>query len=132
MKKALLSEHFDYDENNVNHLSDNVVEISEAMFDAMIQDLLVIKSLLHHGDKALFWTLGMKMAQALWINCDSPPRLFVTIMSWRIKAQQKILQHIPLQTYEKSIFELFGIANDLFSHEGKFSCGSFVDVECMN
>ena len=132
LKKALLSEHFDYDENNVNHLSDNVVEISEAMFDAMIQDLLVIKSLLHHGDKALFWTLGMKMAQALWINCDSPPRLFVTIMSWRIKAQQKILQHIPLQTYEKSIFELFGIANDLFSHEGKFSCGSFVDVECMN
>ena len=58
----------------------------------------------------------MKLAQAFWINCDSPPRLFVTMMSWRIKAQQKILQHIPLHSYEKSIFEIFGVANDLFSH----------------
>lgn len=117
LKKALLSEHFDYDENNINHLSDSVVEINEANFDLLVQDLLEIKELMQQGDKALFWTLGMKLAQALWINCDSPPRLFVTVMSWRIKAQQKILHHIPLLAYEKSIFELFGIANDLFSHE---------------
>ena len=40
LKKALLTEHFDYDENNVNHLNDNVVEISEVSFESMIQDLL--------------------------------------------------------------------------------------------
>ena len=40
LKKALLTEHFDYDENNVNHLSDNIVEISEVSFESMIQDLL--------------------------------------------------------------------------------------------
>ena len=49
LKKALLTEHFDYDENNVNHLNDNVVEISEVTFESMIQDLLGI-----HTYKILF------------------------------------------------------------------------------
>lgn len=89
----------------------DLVDMSEAVQAAIVKDILGFKDLMQ-SDKALFWTLALKMTQAFGVNCDSPSRLFLTFLTWRLKAQQKKNQDVPNSAYEKLLFELlplFGI-----------------------
>jgi hypothetical protein len=75
----------------------------------------------------MFWTLALRIAQSFWVNCDTPARLFLTFHSWRLRAQQKVLESIPLTSTDNALFDLFQVTSgqDDTEDDGE----DFIEVE---
>merc|ERR1719445_3002099 len=74
---------------------DDSLDISDTVLASIVEDIKKYKDLMQI-EPNLYWTLSLKLAQAHWVNCDSPSKLYLRFRSQESKLKQNEMQQIPL------------------------------------
>ena len=122
VKKSLIAEQFDSEDEAMQ----DVVDISDSILASILEDILKYKDLMQN-DLGLFWTLALKLAQAHWVYCDSPSKLYRAFKLRESRIQQNLMQQIPLTPDKKALLELFG--QDMCEDEASDDGDDFIEDE---
>ena len=98
---------FDFREDSLPDAQEPV-EISEKEIVSIAHDLVDFLDLILI-DRPFFWSLAWKTAQASWVRCGSPSRLFVAFYSLKAKMNTKMADILSFSKEERSLCQVLGL-----------------------
>ncbi len=97
--------HYPFNDNLDVVQNTEMVDLNENVVSDVVEDMRDYRDLLR-SDKPLFWSMVLRMVQAMGVSCDNVTTIFLTFQYWRLKAQHKIVDQLPLPKLDRDLLIL--------------------------